>query len=368
MTRLTFIGDIALDKPLLKAAKERGKGVYDFSGVFHTEDVFRDSDLVIGNLETVFGGGSRYNTKPYHYNSPDSFCRAVKDAGIGLVSTANNHCMDEGAAGLHRTLRVLDENGIAHTGTYADETENRYLIREINGVRIAFYSLTYSVNVGMESLSCDDLYRHVNLIGFRGKRMSVPKRYYQYVIRQKLRQIRKKLSRQSTIAASTDTYSESKINNKWMAEIESQIRKARAESDLLVVLLHIGGQFNTEPGTFSTFMVEKLSALGADVIVGNHPHTVQAIREAQPGGGARRTLIAYSLGGYCMSVSGEYLVHECLPEYSLALHVDLDEKGNYIGYSADVLKGTEDENAYLTVARAGLEDTGALRIAERYKG
>ena len=51
MVRLTFVGDIALDKPLLKAAKERGKGTFDFSGVFHTEDVFAGSDLVVGNLE-----------------------------------------------------------------------------------------------------------------------------------------------------------------------------------------------------------------------------------------------------------------------------------------------------------------------------
>ncbi len=47
MIRLTFIGDIACDKPLLKAAKARGKGRYDFSDVFHTEDVFAGSDLVM---------------------------------------------------------------------------------------------------------------------------------------------------------------------------------------------------------------------------------------------------------------------------------------------------------------------------------
>ena len=58
MIRLTFVGDIALDKPLLKAAKEREHDSYDFSGVFQTKDVFADSDLVVGNLETCFGGES----------------------------------------------------------------------------------------------------------------------------------------------------------------------------------------------------------------------------------------------------------------------------------------------------------------------
>lgn len=367
MIRLTFVGDIALDKPLLKAAKDRGKGKYDFTEVFHTEDVFRGSDLVVGNLETVFGGGHRFNKKPYHYNSPDSFCKAIKDAGIGLVSTANNHCMDEGVTGLRRTLNVLSGLGIANTGTYDDNVKNRYLIRDINGVRIAFYSLTYSVNVGMESLSCDDLYRYVNIIGFSGQSMPILKQYYRYVLKRKIVQIKKKIRHQSTISSHIDKYSDNKINKEWMANIEQQLKKAKENSDLLVVLLHIGGQFNTRPGTFSTYIVEKLSSLGADVIIGNHPHTVQAVREIETGVPGRRTLVAYSLGGYCMSVSGEYLVHECLPEFSLALHVDVDEKTKNFTYSVDVLKGTENETGYLTVAKADDNDPCVARIKERYK-
>lgn len=346
MIRLTFVGDIALDKPLLKAAKARGKGAFDFSDVFHTEEVFRESDLVVGNLETVFGGGRRFNKKPYHYNSPDSFCQAIKDAGIKLVSTANNHCMDEGVAGLRRTLRVLDKAGIASTGTYADKTEDRYLIREIKGVKIAFFSLTYSVNIGMEALACEDLYRHVNLIGFSGKRMPWPKQVMHYVVRPKLKQIRRKKSGQSTIPARKDTFRESKINPAWMADMEKQIKKAKEQADLLVVLLHIGGQFNTEPGDYSAYMTKRLCDLGADVIVGNHPHTIQRVERVG------EKAIAYSLGGYCMSVSGDYVVHDCLPEYSLALHIDIDEQTKRYQLRTDILKGTENEDQYLRVSKA----------------
>ena len=105
MIRLTFVGDIACDRPLLKAARKWGK--YDFSRVFQTSGVFENSDLVIGNLETCFGGG-HYGTKAYHYSSPDSFCDAIRDAGFDIVSTANNHCLDEGVDGLIRTLGILD--------------------------------------------------------------------------------------------------------------------------------------------------------------------------------------------------------------------------------------------------------------------
>ena len=345
MIRLTFVGDIALDKPLLKAAKARGNGKYDFSGVFQTRDVFSESDLVIGNMETCFGGGRRFNRKPYHYNSPDSFCRAVRDAGIDLVSTANNHCLDEGINGLVRTNRLLEECGILHTGTFSEETADRFLVKEIGGLKIAFYSLTYSVNKGMESLACDDLYRYVNLIGFNGKPISWLRRYYRYVIKSRIKEISRKIKKQSTISASQDSFRKEKINKTWMLDIENQIQRAKEQSDFLVVLLHIGGQFNPEPGTFSRYITDKLCDLGADVIIGNHPHTVQRIENRNG------TIVAYSLGGYCMSVSAEYVVHDCLPEYNLALHVEIDENTKILDYSVDILKGTEDGFHYLTVRK-----------------
>lgn len=357
MARLTFVGDIALDKPLLKAAKARGNGSFDFSGVFRTGEVFAGSDLVIGNLETCFGGGDRFNSKPYHYNSPDAFCAAVRDAGIGLVSTANNHCMDEGVDGLRRTLEQLDACGIEHTGTFAGETEDRFLVKELGGLKIAFYSLTYSVNNCLEAQLCEDLYRCVNLTGFRKRSGSPARLKFDLALKPLLAQRIKKLLGKSTISAHTDTFRKEQINDVWMEDVERQLRRARSRADLLVVLLHSGGQFNVEPGEYSKFMMDKLCALGADIVIGNHPHTVQRV-EKRDG-----RIAAYSLGGYCMSVSGEYLVHECLPEYSLALHVDIDEKSRELRCSADVLKGTEDADGYLTVSAS--TDEGAGLILER---
>ncbi|WP_458464221.1 CapA family protein [Paenibacillus sp.] len=358
MTRLTFVGDIALDKPLLKAAKARGNGQFDFSDVFHTDHVFAKSDLVIGNLETCFGGGNRFNTKPYHYNSPDAFCKAIRDAGIGLVGTANNHCMDEGNAGVLRTLQQLDANGIEHTGTFAPGVSERYLIKEINGIKIAFFSLTYSVNQHLEAVECNDLFQYVNLTGFTGRMMSRGKRYLAYCVKPLIAQKIKKLTKKSTISAHTDSFRVQQINPAWMCQIEEALRRAKSESDYLIVLLHSGGQFNIEPGEYSKFMMERLCELGADVVIGNHPHTVQRI-ENRDG-----RIVAYSLGGYCMSVSGEYLVHDCLPEYSLALHIDLSENRS-IKCEVTVLKGTEDRQGYLTVREAEVSDEGARMILDR---
>ena len=358
MVRLTFVGDIALDKPLLNAAKARGRGQYDFSDVFHTDEVFAESNLVIGNLETCFGGGNGFNTKPYHYNSPDSFCDAIKAAGIDLVSTANNHCMDEGVSGLQRTLQQLDRCGILHTGTFETETEDRFLLKEIQGIKIAIYSMTYSVNNCIESIECRNLYRYINLTGFSGRSGAKATLIWRYAIRPKLSQMVNKLRKRSTISAHTDSFRVGQINPRWMQDIEKQISQAREKSDILVVLLHSGGQFNTEPGEFSKYMMDKLCALGADIVIGNHSHTVQRIENREG------RIVAFSLGGFCMSTSGEYLVKECLPEYSLALHVDIDD-GKIKNSKVCLLKGVENEDGYLRIGKADNQELGAGIIWER---
>ena len=52
----------------------------------------RESDLVVGNLETVFAGEEAgYTNDVYSFNTPDRFVCSMKSAGIDYVSTANNH-------------------------------------------------------------------------------------------------------------------------------------------------------------------------------------------------------------------------------------------------------------------------------------
>ena len=71
----------------------------------------------------------------------------LKDFGIDVVSTANNHCMDTNYSGLVSTLKYLDEAEIAHTGTnVTKENQNKILIKDVNGIKIAFLAFTYGTN------------------------------------------------------------------------------------------------------------------------------------------------------------------------------------------------------------------------------
>lgn len=354
MIRLSFVGDIACDRLLMKAARQGSS--YDFSRVFQTKQVFSDSDLVIGNLETFFSGKDSGN-KVYQYWAPDSFCDALKDAGFDILGTANNHCMDGGVEGLKRTLKILDQRGIAHTGTFSDDPEKRYLVVDVNGIKIAFVSLAHNLNTVYESSVCEDVSRYVNTLGFKKRNYSKNPlmRWWQTSLSIKLGRVKNKLRFGTTITAFTDQLTPGRINPDWLRKIDAQIERARSEADILVALVHVGGQFNVEPGTFSQFVVEHLRQKGADVIAAHHPHCLQRM------GRLGDTYVAYSLGAFCISPSADYLCKESLPEYGAAWHIDIDEETRSVKRaSVSILKSIEDADHYIHVIEAE-EDSPQVR-------
>lgn len=58
MIKISFVGDVMFERQFLKASKQTD-GTYCFSELF--EDIknkFAQSDYVVANLESVFGGAS----------------------------------------------------------------------------------------------------------------------------------------------------------------------------------------------------------------------------------------------------------------------------------------------------------------------
>jgi poly-gamma-glutamate capsule biosynthesis protein CapA/YwtB (metallophosphatase superfamily) len=78
-------------------------------------------DVVFGNLEGTLtdqtggkcGAGS---SACYAFRVPPTFAPALRRAGFTVMSDANNHAFDFGAAGLADTVRALSRAGIAHSG------------------------------------------------------------------------------------------------------------------------------------------------------------------------------------------------------------------------------------------------------------
>ncbi len=360
MKKITFIGDITSDRPLLKAAKQ-DDGSYNFQTVFSkTQNLFQKSDIVIGNLETVCGG--KIKDEFLLCNSPDELIRDMKSGYITCVTTANNHCLDQGPEGLSRTIDVLDKYNIAHTGTKKNKEDEGILYLKVGNCCIAVLSMTYSTNVNNTGIIFDEkndymvnVLRPQNIV-FTGKKYKVfIKKLFlsilgiknirllkRYIFRLKLKQGKNYMKAYTDIIQPDDT------DNKYLNQMLEYLNIARQKADICFVVPHIGGQFNIEPGEYSVFLNRLLVNNGANAVVGHHPHIVQKIEKHSK----KDNIIAYSIGSFNQSISADYILHDALPEYSIALHfyvVDKNENSYIDTVSFSILKIIEDENNMITV-------------------
>jgi poly-gamma-glutamate synthesis protein (capsule biosynthesis protein) len=154
---LIFGGDMIFDRSIRTAMRKRGN---DFP-LAPLKDLFAKSDLVVANLEGPITEnvsksegsviGSREN---YFFTFDPSVAEALKDAGVSMVNLGNNHILNFGEDGVAQTKKYLEEAGIGYFGAPTD-TGNRYWIREVNGMQIAFVNYNQFVSNGKEKALAD---------------------------------------------------------------------------------------------------------------------------------------------------------------------------------------------------------------------
>ncbi|MET1022168.1 MAG: CapA family protein [Arthrobacter sp.] len=105
------------------------------------------SDLAICHLETpVAGPAGPFSAYP-SFNVPPQIVTAVHQVGYQACTTASNHTVDRGTAGLVRTLDALDAAGLQHTGSYRSEADSQgVLILQTAAAKIAVIDATYGLN------------------------------------------------------------------------------------------------------------------------------------------------------------------------------------------------------------------------------
>ena len=352
--KITFIGDIMCEKPLLKGAYREG-GRFDFSPLFSAvKDKFGESSYVVGNLETVCAGQTAgYTDQVYSFNSPDSLIQAISEAGINLVTTANNHCLDRGLDGLKRTLDLLDQQGLEHTGTFRSEAEReKILVKDFEGFKVAFLAYTYGTNtrLNQELLGRGEEYA-VNRLqcqaaeAGQGQANSLKARIAGPVLKRLSleRWLKfKQLTGFKPPRPSVDDSLEA-LDGSFLEQLQADLKRAGKVANYTICCLHSGGQFNLEPGRFSHHIFDFLAKNGADLVVGTHPHVVQ-----------RHDLFAgsmlgfYSLGSFNISPSSPYLVKAGLPCYSVMLHLYFKQKV-LSKVTFTVLKAVEDKRGMLVI-------------------
>lgn len=373
--KLTFVGDICCSAELVDIV---AKGQRQFDDVFaDVKPILAKSDFVVGNLETpLAGGGDAGKVADACFNSPDEFAVAVKRAGVNLVSTANNHSMDRGLPGLIRTLSVLDQIGLKHTGTYATRADaDTVLSVDIKGVKFAFVSGTYGTNSenGRDILDRNedwriDFLRRQYEKGFCPYLPPPPKRSEAGMQRKSLyvrikggiknrmigllRRALNKLSPspKQTRLAYHEYWAEctprSEITNElsvaYLERYLGKIRRAREVADVVVALPHIGGQFNPSPGYYQKFVVSKTLEAGADIVIANHAHVPMPIKWDNGG-----PLVVNALGNFCFTPYVGWFLDYVYSEYNTVLHVYVDTDSKRVaGYEYHLLKNVVESDGF----------------------
>lgn len=231
------------------------EGTWNFCDSFvYTREILRRGDLVIGNLETMVSQSSplgmqihRLEDKPY-LNAPASYLDALKYAGYDLLTMANNHNVDTGLRGIYETLRNVNDWGFMHTGLFSSESDDRYIIVEVNGIRI-----------GMVSYSAFYNDKDSNL---------------------------------------TESGQDVLLNRYASDKAKADIRAARkAGAEFVIAFIHWGAE-NTHDTTWNQEQYARtLARAGADYIVGSHPHALQRYDIIETSDG-REVPVIYSMGNF----------------------------------------------------------------------
>lgn len=255
--QIAAAGDIMFHSPQLKAGYDTVTASYDFTDMFsEVKPIFEAADLAIANYETTAGGAEKGFTGYPAFNSPDETIDAIKDAGIDVITTVNNHSLDTGREGLERTVKVMREKGLPSVGTYDKKPKSRVYMHEVKDIDVAILAYTEMVNsVGID-FSVKEMNEMLNLMDEQ--------------------------------------------------TIKGDVAEAKElGADLILSFMHWGEEYFEEPNERQIEFAEMMAAEGVDIILGSHPHVIQ--KSAFIEGKSHTTFVIYSMGNFISNQREETL-------------------------------------------------------------
>ena len=274
---LVMVGDGLLHSSVYNDAYKNG--VYDFKPQLeYIKPIVQNYDLAFYNQESILGGTSLGLSSYPTFNSPQEFGDAMIDAGFNMVSLANNHTLDKGEKGVLSSCEYWQNKDVLTAGSYCSaEDADEIKIKEKNGIKYTLLAYTYGTNG-----------------------ISIPSGK-EYLV---------------------NLYSDEKA--------KEDIEKVRDKVDLLIVSMHWGTEYRTEPTEEQKREAEYLSSLGVDIIIGTHPHVIEPITYIND------TLVIYSLGNFisAQSTSNDY---NTIVELMTSVDVIKEEKDGKVTIKLDNL-------------------------------
>lgn len=292
---ITGIGDIMMHKWQMERGYNSATDTFELSDTFtYITPYLEESTYTVGNLETVFAGknnGALTNVHGYscfpNFNAPESFAVDIKNAGVDLVGTANNHSLDSYIKGVYTSLDFLEKAGLEHVGTARSEEEkNTLTIVDIDGINVGFVNYTYDLNG--YTLPSNQQYAVNTLLNYNSDKVS---------------------------------------------EMSDEIKALKDNgADIVVALLHLGVEYQSSTNSYQEEVINKAVDSGADIIFGSHPHVIEPMeirKKTDENGNEKNVVIFYSLGNF---VSSQIYRDGIMKDIGLIADVDIikDELGTRV--------------------------------------
>jgi poly-gamma-glutamate synthesis protein (capsule biosynthesis protein) len=217
-----------------RSAEAHGRGAPDAGyGWLYAPvaDLLSSPDVTFANLETPIATAAGAGTRDYVFNAPPDAVAALRDAGVDVVSVANNHVFDQGRAGFEETLRRVEAGGLLAVGAGPADRPEGPVVASAGGLSIAFLGWARFFN--QDGNACPP-----------ARPGAAP----------------------CVQAAQLDP-----------ARAVEAVRAAAAQADAVVVSLHWGAEYEAQPRAEDVELAHALADAGALVVLGHHPHVLQPV-------------------------------------------------------------------------------------------
>ena len=207
--------------------------------------LLNQSDIFLFNLEEALlpaedlGASTEHPHQSCFVSSP-RFAHYMNVESLTVATLANNHILDGGNIGVEKTKKSLEENGIRYLGAGSNATEAcKPLILTVKNIKIGFLSY--------------------NLV------------------------------EDPVFSAKEDAPGAASFSS---CNVIDSIHRLKENADIVIVVLHWGNSWTQEINTSRIVTADQLADAGADVVIGHHPHMLQAVKVH------KNKLIIFSLGNF----------------------------------------------------------------------
>lgn len=242
--QLAAIGDVLIHDTVYQDAFKNNH--YDFKPMFsQVKDLLQQADITFANQESM-AGGSELGLSSYPcFNSPHEIADALKDAGVDIISIANNHTLDRGQNGILSATNYYRKINLLYDGAYRNEQDKQQdRIISKNGIKVGFLAYTFGTN---------------------GIPVPAGKSYLVNIIDE--------------------------------GKMKKDIEHIKPLCDVVIVSVHWGVEYQRFPSTEQKDLAVKLANDGADIIIGHHPHVLQPMEWITRKDG-KKSFVAFSLGNF----------------------------------------------------------------------